>query len=239
MNNITSRFDEVYFPAKALIIYQSQQADSAQIYVEAYDMDDQGSPINAHPLEVQESAVLAQALDCSDELQRDFLKPKKLLSDNVLYINPAYDGSVIWHTPPQEINLLFVKELGIPCGKAHIPALLWKADKKSLYLYALKNGKRPNEKTLLYDAPFFNLYADGNVCMGTVNIEIEGSTCLENFISQWQEYFFNSYFSHLISGHNPLDTNIVQLWQQQLATQAPFPVEVLKKSRVTIKDLTR
>jgi PRTRC genetic system protein B len=239
MNNITSRFDEVYLPVKALVIYRSQQEEDAQIYVESYDMDDSGRPINAHPLDMQESAILAKALDSSDELQRDFLKPKKLLSENVLYINPSYDGCVVWHTPAQEADVLFVKELGIPNGKAKVPALLWKADKEHLHIYALKNNKRPVENTPLYYAPFFNMYEDGTVCMGTVNVEIEASTCLEDFISQWQHYFFGSYFSHLISGHKPVKNNIVQLWQEQVNRKQDFPNEVLIKSTRTIKDLIR
>ncbi len=75
--------------------------------------------------------------------------------------------------------------------------------------------------------------------MGTVNVEIETSTSLEDFISQWQHYFFGSYFSHLISGHNPVEKNMVQLWQKQVNDHLPFPVDVLKKSTRTIKNLIR
>jgi PRTRC genetic system protein B len=238
MNNITTKFDDVYLPVKALVIYQNQQPEG-EVYIEAYDMDGRGCPINAHPLDVQESAVLARALDSSEELQREFLKPKKLLSDNILYINPSYDGCVIWYTPAREVDLFFVPELGIPTGKAKVPALLWKADKERLHIYALKTSKKPNEKTQLHYAPFFNIYEDGEVCMGTVNIEIASKTCLEDFISRWEHYFFSSYFSHLIGGHSPIESNIVQLWQNQVNSHQGFPTEVLKMRSQTIKDIIR
>jgi PRTRC genetic system protein B len=239
MKNITSVFDQTYQPVKALLIYQSQQAQSENVYVEAYDMDGQGCPVNAHPLDVQESAALAMCLDSSDELQCNFLKPKGLLSDKVLYINPAYDGCVVWYTPAQEVSLFFVEELGIPNGKAKVPTLLWKADKEHLHIYALHSNKRPDNNTPLYHAPFFNLYENGNVCMGTVNVEIEGSTCLEDFICQWQSYFFNSYFSHHIGGHYPIEGNTIQLWQQQVNSNKAFPIDQLKKSAVIIKELIK
>lgn len=239
MNNITALFQDIYLPEKALIVYRSLKPEAAQIYVEAYDMDCDGCPINAHPLDIQESAILAQALDSSEELKRDFLKPRGLLPEKVLTINPSFNGYAIWYTPPQEVNLFFAKDLTIPSGKAKVPAMLWKATRDQLYVYALKTARKPTEKTALYHAPFFNVHENGNVCMGTVAVEIERRCFLEDFISQWEGYFWGSYFSHLIGGHTPISCNIVQLWQQQVNSNRNFPIEVLTKSSRTIKDLIR
>ncbi|TCN55421.1 hypothetical protein [Flavobacterium circumlabens] len=87
-------------------------------------MDKNGYPINAHPLSLNESTQLANALDTTEELKRDFLKPLGLLPKNVLYINPDHNGYVIWHTPSQRVDLFFVDNLGIPNGKTSIPPLL-------------------------------------------------------------------------------------------------------------------
>ena len=232
-------FGDIYFPQKAIIIYGNPENERQQVYVEAYDMDSNGSPINAHPLDASECAGLAHALDCSDELRRDFLRPKGLLPDNLLYLNPAYDGFALWYTKEQEVNLFFTEQLGIPSGKAKVPPLLWKADKTRLYIYALKPAKRYTEQTSLYHAPFFNVHENGNVCMGTVDINIEQGCFMEDFITQWQQYFFSSYFSHLLGGHSPVKMNIVQLWQEQVRSQRAFPVELLVKHQKTIKDLIR
>lgn len=233
MNNITEIFEEVYLPKKALIVFQSN-SDSSQ-YVEAYDMDAKGRPINAHPLSVSEATELAKALDSTKELAKAFLKPKGLLPKNVLHLNPSETGSALWYTPPQERQMFFVKRLGISNGIAKLPALLWKAGKRDLRIFALKS--KPEINTPLFHAPFFNLHDDGLVCMGTVSIEINNQTSLEDFIQSWEHYFFNSNFSHMISDHSPVKDNIVQLWQEQINTQREFPKETLIKSQITIKDL--
>ncbi len=113
MKDITATFGTLYHPLKAFVIYQQDTSDK-NIYVEAYDMDKNGYPINAHPLSVHESTNLANALDTSEELKRNFLKPSGLLPKNILYLNPDQNGYAIWHTPSQKVDLFFVEHLGIP-----------------------------------------------------------------------------------------------------------------------------
>ena len=86
-------------------------------------------------------------------------------------------------------------------------------------------------------APFFNVYTDGKVCMGNVRINIGQDTRLEDFMAQWENYFWNSYFSHLMADFNPVTENIVQLWQAQVATGRVFPCHLLKPNRYTVKNL--
>jgi PRTRC genetic system protein B len=235
MKNVAAAFNNIYLPKKALVVYQSL-ADENGLYVEAYDMDVNGKRINAHPLSVKETIALAEVLNTCTELSNDFLISKGLLPENVLHVN-AKLGYAVWHTPEQKVNLLFKKELGIACGEAFIPAMVWKARKDSLYVYAMKESKRPTGATKLYFAPFFNIHGDGNVCMGTVNIEIDKHYCLEDFIKAWEDYFFNSYFSHLIGNYSPTKGNIVQLWKGLVGTDRKFPNEVLIKNGKQIKDL--
>ncbi|PTQ93946.1 E2/UBC family protein D [Mucilaginibacter yixingensis] len=58
--------------------------------------------------------------------------------------------------------------------------------KDHLKVFALKGKTKANGNTMLYNAPFFNLYVDGSVCMGTVNINIDRQTHLEQFMAQWE-----------------------------------------------------
>jgi PRTRC genetic system protein B len=236
MKDITTTFGTLYNPIKALVVYQKDNTDKS-IYVESYDMDKNGYPINAHPLSLKESTQLANALDTSEEFTRKFLKPSGLLPKNVLYINPEQEGYAVWHTPAQKGNLFFVESLGIPNGKASIPALLWKASKNTLWIYALNSNQEICETTTLYHAPFFNLYEDGKVCMGTVSVSIKADCLLEEFIQEWEQYFFNSYFSHLIQKQSPVKGNIIQLWQTLVFSGKPFPMKSLLKNGLTIKNL--
>jgi PRTRC genetic system protein B len=100
------------------------------------------------------------------------------------------NGYAIWYTPPKEVDLFFSDNLGIPSGRTKIPALLWKATKDRLQVFSLKGKAKPNADTPLYYAPLFNLSQDGSVCMGTVNINIDRQTYLEQFISAMGELFF-------------------------------------------------
>jgi len=73
--------------------------------------------------------------------------------------------------------------------------------------------------------------------MGTVRVNITESARLEDFMAQWESYFWNSYFSHLMNEFNPVTENIVQLWQGQVTTDSPFPVQLLKPTNFTIQNL--
>jgi PRTRC genetic system protein B len=233
--DITETFGTLYHPVKALLIYNNHEKEKHG-YVEAYDIDTNGSPINAHRLSVRESIALAKALDTTEELKRTFLKPTGLLPKNVLYINPDRNGYVIWYTPPQKQGLYFRSDLGIINGKASLPALIWRANRTSLWVYALTDENNITTQTPLFRAPFFNIGQDGKVCMGTVNVNLPANCGLEEFISTWQDYFFNSYFSHLLDG-NPVKGNIVQLWQGLVGKRKAFPTEELTAHSFTLKKL--
>lgn len=249
MKNISQQFNDQYLPVKALLIYQSVEKEAGDhayhrehrqdIYVESYDIGKHGNPVNAHPLTIPEMQSLGELLQSSQELQGGYLKSRGLLPNNIVYINPLNNGFTVWYTPPQEVNLFFVESLGIPSGKVCIPAMLWKASKDRLDVFALKGKSKPTAKTTLYHAPFFNIHSSGNVCMGTVVINIDRSTALEDFMAQWERYFFNSYFSHTIQHVSGAKMNIVQLWQEQVATGRAFPQDVLVKSNTTLNNLIR
>ena len=235
-NDITENFGTLYHPKSALVFYQTK-GTNADMYVEHFDMDKNGTPVNAHPLTVNEAKVLAKALQSDKEKDKAFLKPKGILPTNILYINPSEKGSVLWYTKAQEQQLYFVNGLGISNGKAYVPPMLWHASKNSLAVFALTTDRRPTENTPLYFAPFFNIYEEGKVCMGTVSIDIKNSASVEEFTTAWEDYFFNSYFSHLLGEHSPIKGNCVSLWKKLIETSETFPKEVLKKNNKTLKNL--
>jgi PRTRC genetic system protein B len=237
MNDLTNSFGKLYHPVKALIIYGKQNNGYDNVpYVESYDMDERGCPINGHPLSVKEANSFAKALTVNEKKQRNFLNPKGLLSPNVAFLKTGNDGFAIWRTPAKRVKLLFTESLGIPSGEAQVPSLLWKAGKNSLSIFAILDDK-VTEQTILFHAPFFNVYGDGRVCMGNVPVKIPNDCPLETFMGLWQEYFFNSYFSHLFGQHVPAKGNIVQLWQNLIKSGEPFPIETLIPNNITINKL--
>ena len=234
--DIANDFGALYEPKSALVFYESLD-NNATMYVEHFDMDRNGNPINAHPLTVNEAKALAKSLHTDEEQDKTFLKSKGILPTNILNIDPSQNGSVLWYTKSQERQMYFVKNLEIPNGKAHVPAMLWFADKENLSVFALTSDKRPTEKTPLYYAPFFNVYEDGAVCMGTVDVNIKNSASVEELTTAWEDYFFNSYFSHLLDNYNPINGNCVNLWKRLIETGETFPVGVLKKNDKTLKNV--
>ena len=236
-NDITASFGTLYHPKSALVFYETKGA-TTDVYVEHFDMDKTGNPINAHPLTVKEAKVLANALQTEKDKDNAFLKSNGILHTNILYINPNTDkGAVLWYTKAQRRQLYFVSGLDIPNGMAYVPPMIWYANKNSLSVFALASDRRPTEKTPLYFAPFLNIYEDGKVCMGSVNISIKNSASVEDFIKAWEDYFFNSYFSHLLGNNSPINGNCVTLWKDLIQTGKPFPKEVLKKNNKTLKNL--
>lgn len=238
MKDVTQNFGTLYYPTTALVFYQNDDRNK-DTYVEYFDMDKNGNPINAHPLTEREAKILAKALITKTQRgkKQDFLKPNGILPAHVLQINPSENGSVLWFTKSMKRQLFFTENLEIPNGMAEVPAMLWSANKRGLKIYALANNRRPSENTPLFFAPFFNVYENGNVCMGTVDVHIQNSTSLEEFIKKWEDYFFNSYFSHLMNEHNPINGNCVNLWKSLINTEKQFPKETLKKVNRTLKNL--
>ncbi|MEN9907985.1 MAG: hypothetical protein RLZZ540_1134 [Bacteroidota bacterium] len=237
MKDITESFGTLYHPKSALVFYQTKGMNS-DTYVEHFDMDKNGNPINAHPLTVREANQLAKALKTAKEEKEPCLKSVGIISNTILHIN-AIDNKVIWFTKAMQRKLCFTENLGIPKGIANVPPMLWIANKNSLSVFALGSNRRPTEYTKLYNAPYFNVYENGNVCMGTVDIQIKKIALLEEFTIAWENYFFNSYFSHLMPDYNPIKGNCVTLWENLINTEKAFPKEVLKKSNQTLKNLLR
>lgn len=234
MNEITEMIGDLYSPKKAIVIY-AKSDDS--FYVEGYDFDRLGQPINAHPFSVSESQELADALDCSEELRENYLSENGLFPEKVLSINQRKGGFAIWYTPATKTILFFKAELGVSDGIACIPPLLWKADRESLSVWAIKGDGRPKETTPIFHAPFMNVYNNGSVCLGNVNAEIPNHCSIAKFIELWESYFFNSSFSHTMVDYARKKGKLVDLWKSLLESGEPFPEELLKPMKITIKDI--
>src|SRR6185312_10830804 len=102
------------------------------IYIESYDLDPQGRPVNAHPLSLSEANKLCKALQTTERKRLAFLALKGLMPGNLLYLRTDKNPFAVWHTPKQRVRLYFKEDLGIKTGFAEVPALLWRASKTSL-----------------------------------------------------------------------------------------------------------
>ncbi|KKO89184.1 PRTRC system protein B [Sphingobacterium sp. Ag1] len=234
MEDITNSFEKYFYPSCALVFYQSEKGYN-DTYIEYNDIDRNGSPINAHPLTLLEAKKLAESLYTDEEKGR-LLKSDGLLPSNILSFD-AQKAKIIWFTKAQKRQLYFSENLGIVSGRAYVPAMIWKADREALSVFALSSDRRPTTNSGIYHAPFFNIYQSGNVCLGTVDIQLREINTVTAFTNLWESYFFNSYFTHLMSGHNPVDGNCVVLWNDLVDSDKEFPCDKLIKTNQKLKDI--
>ncbi len=233
MEDITNSFGTYFDPICALVIYQGNSGYN-ESYVEYFDMEN-GVPVNPHPLSVMEGQRLSTALQVNEE-NLNLLKSDGILQSNLLSFD-ATSSTIVWFTKAGFRELFFDKHLGIKSGKAHIPPLVWIADRQTLHLYALSTNRKPTLNTPLYYAPFFNIYENGSVCMGTVDIATTEIGTVNELMTLWENYFFNSYFSHLMADHNPVNGNCVILWKNLVGTGKTFPNDKLVKTAKKLKNI--
>jgi PRTRC genetic system protein B len=77
------------------------------------------------------------------------------------------------------------------------PPLVFIASKRSLRVFALRTDTRPDLTTPLCEAPYWNTYEDGGICLGSMKIP---AAVDPSATAQWTRNFFRSSFTHLTTG---------------------------------------
>lgn len=144
---------------------------------------------------------------------------KKAASLSVLgaHILAHAPDNVAWFIPACKRELLFQAHgtgtgLSGLTGKAiPQPPLVMVASPAGLRVYAVAENIRPSEKTLLCAAPYFNVHANHQVCLGSMRVPDQtgpGTTHL------WEASFYGSNFTHSSSpGRWPSKWTHLELWQ--------------------------
>ena len=147
---------------------------------------------------------------------------------------PGHDrGMMAWWRPAQTRHLYFHKSTNIPSGPAPVPAMLFMVQRRGLSVWALDVKERPEPKTRLYHAPFFNTMRDG-VCLGNMRLP---STATPADIEKWERTYWRSAFT--LDGP-PFLKGIsgVKLWQQLVGSgRKSFPVKHLRPYGRTVKQI--
>ena len=76
----------------------------------------------------------------------------------------------------------------MPC-----PGLVFVVTTKAWKVFAFKGRQRPDADTPLSVAPFFNVWQNGTICVGSARLP-KGDQ-VHNHLA-WEEAFFRSYFTH-------------------------------------------
>jgi PRTRC genetic system protein B len=152
-------------------------------------------------------------------------------------------GRMLWWTPPQHRALFFRRspphqDSFDGRGRCACPGLVFLTHEGSLLVFAVKGRAAPTPASALFQAPFFNVWSQGQVCVGNA---VAPQAEQREDLDAWERMFFGSHFTHpnftqpdrLTVGVAPAD-----FWQGQLRQPTPeFPEEVLFPLELRLGDL--
>lgn len=215
---------------EALLIY----GDSQKSYITRHDVVARENapptlgPANPLTLGFVEALVRSLSGVCGAEV----------LPENVL---AKHDRVVVWWTAAQRRQIFYVSAEG-KCSSLNgktfpQPPLVWRATAGSLSIRALAQNKRPDAKTKLAFAPFWNISSNARVCTGTMRCPANASVAS---IAAWERGFYESEFTHSNVGRlvrHP--KGFEALWQSQAGKRKPFPVNSLVMLPETLAQFVR
>ncbi len=139
----------------------------------------------------QDLVTIAQSLSAAkDAISTRWIDPALLATGG---------DRMIWWTPPGNRAMFFqtsthIKGTFDANAVCPVPGLVWVAIYgEGLYVYAVKGASRPTQETPLFQAPLFNIWGRGKVCVGSAQLPQDGE--LQD-PAAWEKVIFGSYFTH-------------------------------------------
>ncbi len=214
-NERTELMLSTFVPQLAITVYKSKLKE--EYYLESHNVNEQGAILEGKPL-LQET--MQGIVDVFFDERRNMQNIKGILPDNLLSFEPLPGGyyKMIWHRPAELRVMHFVKELKLPTAKTWVPAMVYVAHTKGLFVYALKSNSRPKEATRLYRAPFFNVNDFGSVCLGNAQVQKPKEKTYLNLMKYWEDLFWLSEFTHM-NGDNKTKSNMNSVWSRLLKSK--------------------
>lgn len=207
--------------------------------------------ITVHSVKPPETPNSQPRLGAARPIDRRFLRSLKrslaghktdveILPGNVL---ASTDDVLLWWLPACRRPMYFKpaqneESVGHLHGKTFPhPPLVFLVNGSRLFVRALATNRRPTSNTPLMIAPYWNVYASGEVCLGSMQ---HPKALSVSAISEWENGFFNSNFSH---PNTPLLTHykdgIAALWKTLADNKANYPIKMLVPAKQTLADLLR
>lgn len=182
--------DTVPVPRHAVLLYEGGSQSFATV----------------HPVEIENDVpvirpgIAATRRGLNEAMQmlaQKKLKPE-LLRECILAKGSDH---LVWYRPPSR-QTIWVRsaELGGDIqAEVPTPGVIWVVHTgyRSVKVFAYKDEGRPDGTTELHQAPFFNVWQSGEICIGSAEAP-KGAAALvpEN----WEAMFFGSWFSHPNTG---------------------------------------
>lgn len=223
-------------PQRAIIVY-STGGYNAEYYLESREfkpVKDKLTMMAPVPLEDQVmKSIASQYIKSTGST----VGHSKIIGPHILH-GSFKPGEVftVWYRSSMERELNFSAKLKIKKVKVITPAILFAALNTKLFVFALETNERPDLNTKLFNAPFFNIYADGNVCLGSANIGRRGTT-FDDETLRFEAGFFAAEQNHGIDNLHKIPLN--KIWLQLIGKKQAYPIKymVQNKTYKTLGDL--
>lgn len=172
----------------------------------------------------------------TNKVKKEAARLSAVIPETLLMLSPT---CMVWYCPSAVRPIFFTagKEKEKLDGKrVRHPHLLFCRSTDKFSVFALADGKRPTAETPLYQAPYWNMYEDGSMCVGTANIP---KLVHPSVIPQAEQAFFRSAFTHAnVRGH-PLTRHPkghLGLWLE-MRNASKFPAKYLTPAGKTLSSI--
>lgn len=219
--------------AQAILIYRARGSGNDSAYASVHEVTVQrGRSIIQAGKPVTPRAALRLAHAISPKIAHVGYLP-----GNVLY---ADGETLVWWHPPHQRHIAFrcpETILGERSAVVAHPALVFMVSAGKWLVWAHKGHRRPEPDSPLWQAPYFNVGADGTICRG--NVATPGGSTIDK-IGVWEDAFFRSYFTHpnRPKGLVRHAGGAYAFWLRMVEQQLPrFPQRALVAAGATLGDL--
>lgn len=237
MDDLT--INKTLLPKRVIIIYEDKK--ESIFYLENRDIE-----------VVNEKMVFMAPVPLSDDVMQNISKSyvksntidigfDSIIPSHILHgSNKLGKTVVIWYRPAMKRSLNFSRQdLKKAANDVEVPATLYVVLNKDLYVFALMTNERPDRNTKLYGAPFFNIYHDGRVCLGTAPV---GKIKAKTYSKEAERFERGFYLAEQSGGQSAANckTPLDILWKDLIKNKRPFPSDkelVQHKQYKTLGDL--
>lgn len=225
-----------YEVSNAILLYgkQTGYSNSREIcFASIHDVETKKGAPAIKPGQAIAKKALFEALKCL--APDDYVDDKELFAENILAKGVDH---LVWYAKPQKRQVWFNnKEIGNTSFMANHPGLVFVVAHGKWYVFAVKSEQRPTHETELFVSPYLNVWGDGHICAGNVDLP-KGKTKFNT--SAWEDVFYRSYFTHpnvhTKGGLTKYRGGIFALWRALMKGRA-FPVNSLVHAHETLSSM--
>lgn len=227
---IQTQADGVLTLSEAVLIYTGGHGTAFATVHEVAMVDGEPTILAGKAMTPRAAIALARALSKG-------VSHGGFIPDTVLYT----DGDLLlWWVPPMKRHIAFRSPQIGDAERGEVvphPGLVFAASSKTWAVWSVKGGQRPAPDSALYQAPYFNVWGNGRICQG--NVEVPNGTTAEK-IDAWNAAFFGSFFTHpnLQKGLVKYRGGAYRFWKDMLDQKfASFPEKVLVPTKSRVIDI--